>query len=530
MHPLLLALDLGSTHLKAGVFTADGQLLGASSQINRLHPDPYGGQVYHPLELFRSTIIIIEDTLTKARNLTGKDISLSGIGIASMAESGLLVDASSGAERTPILPWFDQRANLQAQQLKQASDEAERFLSRGVRSTFKCSLAKLMWIKANQPGVLDGARWLGVAEYLAYRLTGEMFTDYSRAGRTYAFRIDEKEWDRDWLRSLGLPEDVFPEALPSGDLIGRVQPSNFEAGEEGGEPCEFAHRRFSDDFPFCKQYLPGVPVVIAGHDHVCGSLAAASLSGGISTALVFDSIGTAESLVGVFPVRTLTHDDYQAGFSYGVHPAPGYLYWMGGLSTSGGSLEWLRSILGEPILSYEEIDCLVAGFAGMPGDIQYLPYLAGRGAPHTNPQQRGALMGLSASHTRADLLRAVLEGVAFEVESIRRAAQSMTNAPIDQLAVAGGGAKNVRWMQMRANITGCHIRVLPQSETTLLGAAILAGLGTGIYADLSDAGAAIQNEDGVILEPDTAIHALYQERFTNWLDILKRITISGDYN
>jgi len=120
MISLLLALDLGSTHLKAGVFTADGQLFGASSQINHLHPDSFGGQVYHPQELFRSTLFTIEDALTKAINQTGKDISLSGIGIASMAESGLLVDAFTGAERTHILPWFDQRANLQAQLLQQA--------------------------------------------------------------------------------------------------------------------------------------------------------------------------------------------------------------------------------------------------------------------------------------------------------------------------------------------------------------------------------------------------------------------------
>ena len=123
-----LALDLGSTHLKAGVFSANGQLLGLSSQINRLHPDSFAGQVYHPQELFHSTLIIIEDALTMAENQIGKDISLSGIGIASMAESGLLVDASTGAERTPILPWFDQRSQPHAQRLHQeAGDATERF-------------------------------------------------------------------------------------------------------------------------------------------------------------------------------------------------------------------------------------------------------------------------------------------------------------------------------------------------------------------------------------------------------------------
>ena len=100
----------------------------------------------------------------------------------------------------------------------------------------------------------------------------------------------------------------------------------------------------------------------------------------------------------------------------------------------------------------------------------------------------------------------------------------MTNLPIDQLAVAGGGAKNVRWMQMRANITGCRIRVLPHSETTLLGAAILAGLGCEVYADLPAAGAAMMIEDGMIFEPDPAIHAIYREKLTSWLDIAEKVT------
>lgn len=523
----LLAIDLGSTHLKAGIFSKNGQLLGAASCDHHLHPDQWGGQVYHPQELIHSALTIIEQALAMAEARQQTPIALAGIGIASMAESGLLVELSTGSPRTAILPWFDPRPQPHAQRLIQDDGARQRFPSRGIRPTFKCSLAKLMWLQEQQPQGVNGARWLGAAEYLAFCLTGEMFTDYSLAGRTYAFRIDEMEWDQDLLQDLGLPVDIFPEALPSGQVIGRVLPSLLEGKRSAKETSQFAHSRLLHDFPRCSRHLPGAPVVIAGHDHICGALAAAVQSGGVSPNLVFDSIGTAESLIGVFTERLLTQADYRAGFSYGIFPEPGYLYWMGGLSTSGGSLEWLRTILGDPPLTYAEIEYLMAGQPGELGDLLYYPYLAGRGAPHTQPQLRGAFLGLNLSHTRADLVQAVLEGVAFEIESIRQAAQAMTGAPINQLAVAGGGASNRRWMQLRADISGCRIHILPQSETTMLGAAIQAGLGCSFYENLQAAKAALMVEEGVIFEPEPAVYALYREKFFGWLEMLSKYSMKA---
>lgn len=525
MSVTLLGVDLGSTHLKAGIFSKNGQLLGAASCDHHLHPDEWGGQVYHPLELIHSVLTLIEQALAMAEARQQTPLTLAGIGIASMAESGVLVDASTGEPRTAIIPWFDQRSQTQAERLQQAEGAGQGFPTRGIRPTFKCSLAKLMYLQEHQPQVVNDARWLGAAEYLAYCLTGEMYTDYSLAGRTYAFRIDKKEWDQELLQDLGLPVDIFPGALPGGQVMGRVLPSLLDAKCRALETSQFAHRRSLNDFPLCKYYLPGAPVVIAGHDHTCGALAAAVQSDGVTPNLVFDSIGTAESLIGVFPERPLTQDDYRAGFSYGVFPEPGYLYWMGGLSASGGSLEWLRSFLGDPPLTYAEIEQLLDGNPDTPGDLLYYPYLAGRGAPHPQPQLRGAFLGLTLSHTRADLVQAVLEGVAFDVESIRRAAQAMTGAPINQLAVAGGGANNRRWMQLRANISGCSIQVLPQMETTLLGAAILAGLGCGVYADLMAAKNALNYAPGKFQKPVPTIQALYKIIYIQWIEKLERILI-----
>lgn len=167
----LLGVDLGSTHLKAGIFSTNGQLLGIASCDHQLYPDEWGGQVYHPQELIHNILTIIEQALAMAEARLQAPIALAGIGIASMAESGLLVDAATGEARTAIIPWFDQRSQPQAQRLHQKDGARQRFPSRGIHPTFKSSLAKLMWLQEQQPEVLSGARWQRLFSQMASPLT-----------------------------------------------------------------------------------------------------------------------------------------------------------------------------------------------------------------------------------------------------------------------------------------------------------------------------------------------------------------------
>ena len=192
--------------------------------------------------------------------------------------------------------------------------------------------------------------------------------------------------------------------------------------------------------------------------------AAGLLHGGVGGGLVYDSLGTAEALVGAFPQRALNEQDHRSGFSFGLHVAPGFCYWMGGINAAGGSLEWLRGILGDPKLSYPQLERLLDGAPDAPGDLLYLPFLNGRGAPNRDPQARAAFVGLSASHGRAHLARAVLEGTALELACILEQARRDLGVTTEVLAAAGGGVYNRRWMQIRADVTGCRIHVLPQAE------------------------------------------------------------------
>ena len=479
--PCLLSIDVGTTHCKVGLFGLDGTCLQAASRptpVNASGPAPF----IPPDELWAGIALTIADL-----HCAGRALEVAGIGIASTAESGLLVNRSDGKPLTVIYPWFDTSPSAEAERLEQAGDAQERFRAGGVYPSFKSSLAKILWVRQHLELNLAQALWLSVADWVAYQLTGAFQTDYSLAGRTYAFRIFEKEWDAPWLKTFGLSPDLFPPARPSTEPAGKLTAAT-------------AARL---DLP------AGIPVCIAGHDHICAALAAGATHPGV----VLDSMGTAEALVGAFPERPLTPADFQSGFSIGCHTAPGRFYWIGGLSTSGGALEWLRKLVSTEGLSYEDLAARLAGISNEPGEILFFPYLAGAGSPHTDQGMRAAFIGLRLGHQLGDLLKAVLEGTAFEVELMRRQAEALTGAPIQRLVVTGGGVRIPRWLQIKADICGCPYQLAQTSEAVLLGAAVVAGIGAGLYAGVEPALEAISRRPESLYLPDPERHAGYAARF-----------------
>lgn len=475
----LLSLDLGTTHYKAGLFSTAGRLIKSTSREAVSHHHPQGFRYFDPGEIWALVIELISEV---SRDYPPTDIA--AVGITSMAETGLLVDNRKGETLTPLIPWFDDSASAQVAHLQSAGKPKERFVRSGIRPNFKCSLAKLLWVQQENSELLNGSTWLSSADYVAFRLTGTMATDYSLAGRTYAFRIDHKTWDREWLKTLALPSGIFPKAIPSGKPVGKVTQA---AAQETG-------------------LLQGTPVTICGHDHVCAAFAGT----GVDPGKVFDSLGTAEALIGSLELDSLGEAEYRSGLVFGCHVAGGGYYWMGGMSASGGSLEWLRRVLGDPPLSYQELEELIASGKEAPTGIFYFPYLAGSGSPHTDIHVRGAFIGLTLDHSRADLVKAVLEGTAYEAEFIRQSAQSALGIQIKSMIASGGGARLDPWMQVKADISGCPIEVPDIKEATLLGAALVAGIGIGLFSDAKDARSLLDLGPSRAYRPDRSRHQAYQ--------------------
>lgn len=493
----LLAIDVGTTHCKAGLFAETGTAISTATRPMERSVGTAGGMCFSPNRVWQAVQQVVREATTAAGSPC-----IAAIGIASMAETGLLLDRRTGEARTDLLPWFDSGAAPHVARIVEAAPEAERFACFGIHPSAKNSVTKILWAQAHLPNVLEHAIWLSTADYIAFRLTGAHATDYSLAGRTYAFDLGKRTWHEAWLESLRVPKNLFPVALPSGTPVGVVQGEHANIGLSAG-----------------------APVAISGHDHVCAAIAASAAKSGRS----FDSMGTAEALLGAFDHAHIGEAAHASGLTFGVLPLTNSLYWLGGLSTSGGALDWLRGVLHDPPLSYNGLHALQDQLDVTPGTVTFLPYLAGSGAPVRNAQTRGAFVGLGLEHTRADLLKAVLEGTAYQLQAIRRAAEALLPHSIDTITVAGGGARNQRWLQIKADVYGLPIHALAMDEATMLGAALIAGVGCGVYSSADQAFVVAAAQPAQMIEPDRTRHATYADRFHTtflpWMHTLAQTSV-----
>lgn len=473
----LVGLDLGTTYCKAGLYELDGRPIHLASRWMFPRYDAAEDYTYFdPDALWNTVTDLIREVVSVRLG------SIQALGITSMAETGLLIDRETGEARSPMLPWFDRSAQPQADKLAATGNAQDFYLKTGLHMNYKCSVAKIRWLCDQDETITDGAIWLSASDYIAYRLTGQFATDYSLAGRTGGFDLMQKTWSPALLTPCGLKPELFPDALPSGTPIGGTQARWTALG-----------------------LAEGTPVAVSGHDHLCAAFVMAMAQPGV----VFDSMGTAEVLTGSFPERTLTPADYRTGLLSGCHVTPKQGYWLGSLSLSGGSVEWLRGIMGDVRYSYDDLSALVNLIDAEPTGILFFPYLSGSGAPHTDPKARGAWVGLNVEHTRAHLARAVLEGTAYEMEWIRRAGEEMTGTSISRLTAAGGGTRNDAWLQIKADVSGCSIAVCDEADLTLMGAALAAGIGTGV----TTVDALVFPESHQMIEPDEARHKRYRALF-----------------
>lgn len=489
---MLLGIDIGTTNSKVGLFDELGRGLGLISRETETRHHEEGFAYYDPDAMWASIAKSIKELLERHQ-----PARVAGVGITSMAETGLLIDRKSGRAKSPMMPWFDTCSEKQAQRISQEATPLERFKVSGLTNSFKLGLAKILFLRDRDPHIIDEQTvWLSASSYIAYRLSGRLAFDYSLAARTYAFSIVDKKWDTDWLKTFGLPATLFPEVLPAATSLGTVTE---EAIKETGLTSE-------------------TQVVIGGHDHVCSALAVGAIHPGV----VYDSMGTAETLVGTFEQQPLGERELQSGLSFGCHIAPERYFWMGGNSASGGSVEWLRSILAEDPLSYDQVLSLLQTVKPGPTGILYYPYLSGSGAPLRDSQARASFIGLSSNHTRADMLKSVLEGTSYQLEAIRKEAEKIAGHPIDKLLVVGGGTRNRKWLQVKADILNCELELPGIPEASVLGAAMAAGVGAGTYRSVEDAVQHVGSTERESLMPRKQYTAQYQAIYEEGYDRLQQ--------
>lgn len=422
----------------------DGRLLSSSRRRTPTTWLPGGGAEYDAGSLEGAIFDAAAEVISATRPPRA-------VGVSSVGEAGFLL-GDDGAALAPAIAWFDGRAARQAARWPERLDSRDLFSRTGLHPNPLFSACKMEWTQQNAPGVWEQAvHWLGMAEYVVFRMTGQRGTDPSLAGRTMLYRLADGEWDEELCELSGIPLGMLPAVSPSGTGHGRLT-----AG---------AARRLGA--------REGVPVVVCGHDHICGSFGAGATGPGE----IVDSMGTAEASLLTLPHPPLDDAGYELGLPAGSHVLPQTYYLAATLPRSGGVIEHLIGLLGaeaEDLAHWtEEAATLAPGSGGA-----CLP------PTDADPDEDTLLMAsLNHQSSPAHLLRAVLEGLTLQMNHDLRRAIEVSGVEPTRITLLGGGATNPLWAKLKADISDLPVRVVSDPECVARGAAMLAGVGAGVYPD-----------------------------------------------
>jgi xylulokinase len=462
---LLLGLDVGTTSVKAVVYQTDGIAVAVSSLPTPTHVPRPGWAFYRPDELWQTVVAAIRGALADVPNPE----EIASVAVASFGESGVLLDAS-GSATTDSIAWFDTRTRPQAQWLADRIGKDELFARSGLSLQPIFSLNKLLWHREHELGAWSrSVRWLMIADFIAFRLSGESATDLSLASRTLVLDLRKKRWDERTMAQAEIDPALMASLVPGGTPLGHV--TSGAAALTG---------------------LPVTAVVASGgHDHVCGALAAGVTRSG----QMLNSLGTAEAVF--LPIEQPLADPKagRQGYTQGAHVVGGGYYAFAGQYTSGASIEWLREVLGATAEAIEyhglsaSAERVPAGSLG----VLFLPHLRLANPPYDDPRSRGALIGLTMDSGRDVITRAIFEGLALESRNTLQPLLAYPEVSAPQSVVAiGGGTRSSLLMRVKASVTNLTHLVARAEEATALGAALLGGLGAGVYEDVDDAVSAMR--------------------------------------
>jgi xylulokinase len=474
----LIGVDVGSTHIKAALVAPASGVIHVARRDTTTHAVRGGGAYHQPEELLGAVESAIAECVAAAIAQPGGRPP-AALGIASMAEAGVLIDVR-GRPIGEIMAWFDTRPAPQAEWLEKRIGAPALFARTGLRPEAKYTLPKLMWLSAERPREVARSRhWAGVAELVAHELTGRLATNASLACRTAGFSTATRRWDAELLGIADLTPDHMPPILPLGRPVGGLTAA--------------AAARLG--------LAEGTPVAVAGHDHVVAAVGAGVVRPGDA----LDSMGSAEAALLVTSQPFLADELRRSGFSSGCHALDGVWYVSGGLQASGALVEWfIDRFMGPSAAAAATADAPAEGEAPAldryapflalleaagPGPAEALvrPYLRGRTAPHRDGSAGFEVQGLTEAHGLADFAAAMIDGAAFHVRWMLEELERVANTPLGRVRVTGGGARNPRWLTAKAALGPGRLELARTDEAAALGAALVAGVAGGAYETMAEA-------------------------------------------
>ena len=485
----MMGIDVGTTGTRAVIVRPDGHVVGAATgdhQPMRM-PKP-GWAEQDPADWWEAAIQAVRAAL-EAASLKGEDIA--AVGLSGQMHGVVLLDQAHAVLR-PALIWCDQRSQAQCDWITSqvGSERLIQLVSNPALTGF--SAPKLLWVRDHEPEIFArAAKFLLPKDYVRFRLTGEFATDVSDASGTLLFDVTNRRWSQEMVGALDLDAKLLPRAYESPEITGQI----------------------TRETAVVTGLKAGTPVVGGGGDQASSAVGNGIVLPGLTSA----TLGTSGV---IFTHTELPKLDPLGRIHTFCHAVPGKWHVMGVTQGAGLSLRWFREQFGasEAWLArqtgVDPYELIIEQAAKIPPGSQgllWLPYLMGERTPHLDARARGMWFGLTAAHTRGHLIRSILEGVAF---SLRDSLEIFTELeiPVEQIRVSGGGSRSFLWRQIQADIYGKELVTLRTSEGSAFGAALLAGVGAGIYASVQEsARAAIQIRES--MAPHAANARLYNRQY-----------------
>jgi xylulokinase len=473
MNRFILSHDLGTSGDKASLFTVDGELVASEvfSYETSYGRDNWAEQ--DPSDWWKA---VCRTTNSILRKIDKSDIAV--VALSGQMMGCLCVDRAGNPLRDAII-YSDQRATAEAGQLVERIGDNEFYRITGHRASASYSIEKLMWLKRMHPEIYRSTyKMLNAKDFINQKLTGRFCTELNDASGTNCFDINTREWSNAILDAAEIDRAKLPDAVESTAVIGSIID---QAAKETGLRI-------------------GTPVVAGAGDGGCATVGTGCVEEGIT----YNYLGSS-SWISTASVRPI-YDTGMRTFTW-IHPVSGLYQPCGTMQTAGSSVSWLAGEimsgsrpgeLSEDVYSRINIEAE----SSPPGSngVIFLPYLLGERSPRWNPSAKGAWLGLKLSNKRADIVRAVLEGVAFNLDIILSVLK--TQIVIDKLILIGGGAKSSIWRQILADVFGLPIMVPKHiEEATSMGAAIIGGVGVGVFGFHDGAMRFVDEDVNVIPDP-----------------------------
>jgi len=483
----LLGIDVGTGGSRALVIDEAGRVVASATVEHAPFASPQTGWAEQdPRDWWRATSEAVRAVLLK-NEVSAEEIGC--IGLTGQMHGAVLLDERDEPLR-PAIIWCDLRTAAQCRALTERLG-AEQLIQLVMNPALEgFTLPKLLWVREAEPEFWSRVRTVLLPkDYVRLRLTGERATDVADASGTLLFDVRRRKWSREMLDHVELDENLLAQVYESPEIAGRVSAE--------GAAATGLHA--------------GTPVVAGAGDQAAGAVG----MGIVGVGAVSATIGTSGV---VFAATARPALDPLGRVHTFCHAVPGRWHVMGVTQAAGLSLGWFRDRFGagtdDGSGSYERLIAEAATAPAGADGVLWAPYLMGERTPHLDPNARAALVGLTANHTRAHVIRAILEGVAFSLRDTLTIFSEM-NVPVETIRLGGGGARSALWRQIQADVYGHSVEFVEAEEGAAYGAALLAGVGGGVWATVDEACAtAVRIRTRIEPEPKSA--RLMDERYRNY--------------